>query len=245
LSRLRNFSALCGVSLILLATTAQPAIAQGDPCAPYADNAPYYQRCQQIHQQSQRIRDEQQRQTQQQLDIREKRLQGFHGQAQQNPATTQAAAPAQASTQGVQTIPIAPATSPAVTATVAPTTQQPSVQATSSAPPMQGAGYIVIDPAKLSTEQLQSILTILKQSAPQATVYTAAPTVVASPAVQAVSAQPTPPTTTGTVLPFTQSYPVIKGKEGKTAIALPDVGQGAQEIMEIEPVDPANLRLQP
>lgn len=85
---LHNFSAFCGVSLILLATMPQPAMAQADPCAPYANNAPYYQRCQQIHQQSARIREEQERQAKHAAEVREERLGRFYDPENKPPSPT-------------------------------------------------------------------------------------------------------------------------------------------------------------
>jgi hypothetical protein len=249
---LHNFSAFCGVSLILLAAMPQPAMAQADPCAPYADNAPYYQRCQQIHQQSARIREEQERQSKRAEEVREERLGRFFDPENRPPAPTRskkdaraaayekiAPTPATTTTEPTAaTIPVTPSTTVQQSVTASPAT----IDAGGPAPAMQGAGYIVIDPAKLTTEQLQAIMTILKQSSPQANLTPSAQPIMVAPAAQA---QALPAATANAPQPFSQSYPAVTGKEGTTAVTLPDVGLGSGEIMEIEPVDPASLHIQP
>ncbi|MBL1146964.1 MAG: hypothetical protein D8M28_04615 [Proteobacteria bacterium] len=234
----------------------QPAMAQADPCAPYANNAPYYQRCQQIHQQSARIREEQERQAKHAAEVREERLGRFYDPENKPPSPTRSKkdaraaayekiAPTPAATTTATTAPTIPVT-PSTTATTAQQTIDASpatIDASGPAPAMQGAGYIVIDPAKLTTEQLQAILTILKQSSPQANMTPSAQPIMVAPAAQA---QALPAAATANApQPFSQSYPAVTGKEGTTAVTLPDVGLGSGEIMEIEPVDPASLHIQP
>ncbi|TNE25120.1 MAG: hypothetical protein EP349_10830 [Alphaproteobacteria bacterium] len=257
MSCLRSFSALCGVSLILLATTTQPAAAQGDPCAAYIDNTPYYQRCQQINQQSARIREEQEQRSKRAAEVREERLDRFYNPENRPPQPTRskkdaraaayekiAPTPATTTTETkAATIPVTPSTTPAQQAVAV----SPAATDTSSpAPTMQGAGYIVIDPAKLTTEQLQAIMAILKQSSPQANLTPSTQPIMVAPAAQAVAgqAQVIPDAGMNATQPFSQNYPVVTGREGTTAVTLPDIGQGTTEVMEIEPVDPASL-LQP
>lgn len=257
---LHNFSALCGVSLILLATMPQPAAAQGDPCAPYANNAPYYQRCQQIHQQSARIREEQERQAKRAAEVREERLGRFYDPENRPPAPTRSKKDARAAAYekiapapAATTTETTPATIPVTPSTATATTTQQAIAGSSATvdagptPAMQGAGYIVIDPAKLTTEQLQAIMAILKQSSPQASLSPSAQPIMVAPAPQAVAgqAQAMPAAAANAPQPFSQSYPAVTGKEGTTAVTLPDVGQGTMEVMEIEPVDPASLLIQP
>lgn len=249
-----NFSAFCGVSLMLLAATPQPAAAQDDPCAPYANNAPYYERCQQIHQQSARIREEQERQSKRAEEVREERLNRFYdAEKQQTPAKTRSKKDARAAAyEKIAPVRAAadtekPATIPVGTQQSATTAQQAMSPApateSSPTPAIQGAGYIVIDPAKLSAEQLQAIMAILKQSSPQANLSSpAAMPVMVAPAV---AEQELPAAAIDAPQPFSQDYPPVTGREGTTAVTLPDVGQGGREVMEIEPVDPASLRLRP
>ena len=254
---LHHFSAFCGISLILLATMPQPAAAQEDACAPYANNPPYYERCQQIHQQSARIREEQERQSKRAADIREERLDRFYDpEKQKAPAKTRSKKDARAAayekiapvtskavTEKPATIPV---TSPSPQATTAQQGYAPSAaESGSPTPAMQGAGYIVIDPAKLTTEQLQAIMAILKQSSPQADLSSAAIPLVAAPAAQVLAEQELPAAALESPPPFSQNYPPVTGREGTTAVTLPDIGQGRQEVMEIEPIDPATLRLRP
>ena len=245
---LHHFSALCGISLILLATSAQPAVAQ-DPCAAYINNTPYYERCQQIQQQSSRIREEQERQSQRAKDVREERLGRFHDPDKKPPPKTRskkdaraaayekiAPTPTEAVTEKASTIPVTPSAQAA--------TAQPGATDNAPTPAMQGAGYIVIDPAKLTAEQLQAIMAILKQSSPQANLSPA----IAAPAAPAGAVQQQgglPADAAEAPQPFSQDYPPVTGREGAKAITLPDIGQGGQEVMEIEPIDPASLHLRP
>lgn len=256
MSSLHNFSVLCGVSLILLAAAPQPAAAQDDPCAPYANNAPYYQRCLQIQEQSARIRAQQEQQSKRAAEVREERLDRFYDPEKQQSAPKtrskkdaraaayEKIAPVKAETEKPATIPVGTTATQTGSTAAQPATAAPAQTDSAPTPAIQGAGYIVIDPAKLTPEQLQAIMTILKQSAPQANLSGSLPSLAAAPATPVMQGE-LPAAALDAPQPFSQDYPPVAGREGTTAVTLPDVGQGGQEIMEIEPVDPASLHMRP
>ncbi|TVQ84737.1 MAG: hypothetical protein EA357_02175 [Micavibrio sp.] len=188
---------------------------QHDDCSPFLYDEIYYQRCLQIQQQSDRIRNQQQQRNERLQETRERRRAGLHRSRQTTPqmnvpdapeaAETKAAAAATAQEKAAQEA-AARAARRGGFGTIGQSQntgqahKQAEQQDISAAVAGKGAaGYIVIDPAKLTVEQLQIIQAVLKQvpqaQMPQAQFETSAPLAVVPQAAvpQAVAPRVTAP----------------------------------------------------